>query len=73
MLVAPGSAVALADAFIELLHDADLRARLGKQAYAHGAGMVWWEVGAAYRRIFARASTRPRGPGVAVRVAVARP
>jgi hypothetical protein len=41
MLVAPGSAVALADAFIGLLHDADLRARLGKQAYAHGAGMVW--------------------------------
>ncbi|MBP1705430.1 MAG: glycosyl transferase group 1 [Chloroflexi bacterium] len=71
-LVAPGSPAALADAFIELLNDPDLRARVGRQAYDHTRGMVWWEVGAAYRRVFGRAAGRALAPVVPVRVAAAR-
>ena len=71
-LVAPGSPAALADAFIELLNDPDLRARVGRQAYDHTRGMVWWEVGAAYRRVFARAAGRALAPVVPARVAAAR-
>jgi len=58
-LVPPGSAAALADAFIELLRDPDLRAAMGRRAYEHSRGMVWWEVGSQYRRIFDRAMSGP--------------
>jgi glycosyltransferase involved in cell wall biosynthesis len=71
-LVAPGSPAALADAFIELLSDPDLRARVGRQAYDHTRGMVWWEVGAAYRRVFARTAGRALAPVIPARVAAAR-
>ncbi|HEY6056500.1 MAG TPA: glycosyltransferase family 4 protein [Candidatus Limnocylindrales bacterium] len=53
-LVPAGSSAALADAFIELLQDQGLRATLGRLAYQHSRGMVWSEVGAEYRRLFAR-------------------
>ncbi len=71
-LVMPGSTAALADAFIELLQDPELRARLGRQAYEHSRGMVWWEVGAAYRRVFARAAGRAIAPAIVARVAAVR-
>jgi glycosyltransferase involved in cell wall biosynthesis len=54
-LVPLGSTGALSDAFIELLRDPDLRAAMGRRAYEHSRGMVWWEVGSQYRRIFDRA------------------
>jgi glycosyltransferase involved in cell wall biosynthesis len=54
-LVPAGSPDALAEAFIELLRDPALRALLGRRAYAYSRGMVWSEVGAQYRRVFARA------------------
>ena len=53
-LVEPGSPAALADAFIELLRDGDLRAKLGRRAYRHSRAMLWPEVGSRYRAIFAR-------------------
>ncbi len=64
-LVPPGSTEELAATFIELLGDPELRAAIGRRAYQHSRGMVWWEVGAQYRRIFDRtmseadASPRP--------------
>ena len=38
-----------------------LRASLGRRAYEYSRGMVWSEVGAEYRRVFARAA-RPATP-----------
>ncbi|MGA2513138.1 MAG: glycosyltransferase [Candidatus Limnocylindrales bacterium] len=54
-LVPTGSPEALAGAFLELLRDPELRASLGRKAYERSRGMVWWEVGRHYRRIFDRA------------------
>jgi glycosyltransferase involved in cell wall biosynthesis len=54
-LIAPGSPEALAAAFIELLGDPELRATMGRRAYERSRGMVWWEIGSQYRRIFDRA------------------
>jgi glycosyltransferase involved in cell wall biosynthesis len=53
-LVAAGSVDALADGLIELALNSDLRAVQGRKAYAHSRGMLWPEVGASYRKIFAR-------------------
>ncbi len=61
-LVPAGAPDALAESLIGLLQDPDLRASLGKRAYSHSRGMVWPEVGAAYRRVFDRAAH----PGVPV-------
>ena len=61
-LVEPGSSAVLSETFIELLLDADLRASLGTRAYEHSRGMVWWEVGSQYRRLFdgaARSAATP--------------
>jgi glycosyltransferase involved in cell wall biosynthesis len=55
-LVEPGSSTALSEAFIELLLNPDLRASMGRRAYEHSRGMVWWEVGSQYRRLFDRAA-----------------
>ncbi|HEX7430975.1 MAG TPA: glycosyltransferase, partial [Candidatus Limnocylindrales bacterium] len=55
-LVPAGSSDALAETFIELLRDPALRASLGRRAYQYSRGMVWSEVGAEYRRVFARAA-----------------
>ena len=63
-IVSPGSPKNLASSFVELLGDPDLRASIGRRAYEHSRGMVWWEIGSQYRRIFARATaaaaSRPR-------------
>jgi glycosyltransferase involved in cell wall biosynthesis len=58
-LVTPGSTVALADAFVGLLLNPADRASLGRRAYEYSRGMVWSEVGARYRRIFARVAGAP--------------
>jgi glycosyltransferase involved in cell wall biosynthesis len=55
-LVPAGSPAALAKAFIELLQDTELRLAMGRRAYDYSRKMVWWEVGAEYRRILDRAS-----------------
>ncbi len=51
-----GNADALAGTLIDLLRDPELRASLGHRAYEYSRGMVWSEVGAEYRRVFARAA-----------------
>jgi glycosyltransferase involved in cell wall biosynthesis len=50
---------ALSAAFVELLTDHELRSAMGRRAYEHTRKMVWWEVGAEYRRIFDRAGDVP--------------
>jgi glycosyltransferase involved in cell wall biosynthesis len=55
-LVAPGSPAAFAEALTELLRDTELRTALGRRAYERSRGMVWWEIGSQYRRIFDRVS-----------------
>jgi len=55
-LVVAGSTPALAEALIELALDPELRASHGRRAYAYSRGMLWSEVGIAYRRLFARVS-----------------
>jgi glycosyltransferase involved in cell wall biosynthesis len=54
VLVEPGSVTSLSDAFIGLLSDPEGRSAMGARAYSHSRGMIWPEVGAAYRRLFAR-------------------
>jgi len=55
-LVALGSTQALADALIELAADPALRGSHGRRAYAYSRGMLWPQVGARYREVFARVS-----------------
>jgi glycosyltransferase involved in cell wall biosynthesis len=55
-LVPAGSTGALANTLVQLLLDPIARASLGRHAYDYSRGMVWSEVGARYRRIFARAA-----------------
>jgi glycosyltransferase involved in cell wall biosynthesis len=55
-LVASTAPGVLADSLIELLSDHDLRHRLGRRAYEFSRTMIWPEVGARYRQIFARVS-----------------
>jgi len=62
VLVPPGSPTALAEAFVALLRDPSRRAELGARAYRHSRAMIWPEVGAAYRRLFARVADRPMVP-----------
>lgn len=54
VLVEPGSVASLSEAFIGLLADPERRNTIGARAYAYSRGMIWPEVGAAYRRLFAR-------------------
>ena len=63
-LVAPGSTEALAEALIALAQDPAARREHGRRAYAHSRGMLWAEVGAAYRRVFGRVARPvvPLGP-----------
>jgi len=53
-LVAAGSTEALADGLIELALSSSLRAEHGRRAHDYSRGMLWPEVGAQYRQIFAR-------------------
>ena len=61
---------AFAAALNEVLGDDELRAALGRAAYDHSRRMVWSEVGAQYRALFAarrgggrRSAGAPRRPG----------
>ena len=54
VLVPPGSPEALAGALNLVLGDRELRAALGRRAYAHSRQMVWSAVGAQYRSVFDR-------------------
>lgn len=58
-LVASRSPEAFAESFVELLNDNEMRNAMGIRAYDHTRKMVWWEVGAEYRRIFDRAAVAP--------------
>ncbi|HEX9043583.1 MAG TPA: glycosyltransferase family 4 protein [Candidatus Limnocylindrales bacterium] len=59
-LVAPGSVDALAEALAELVLDPGLRAVYGRRAYDHSRGLLWPEVGAAYRGLFERVARSTR-------------
>jgi glycosyltransferase involved in cell wall biosynthesis len=58
VLVPPGSVSALATALNEVLGDHELRAALGRRAYAYSRRMIWSAVGADYRRLLDRVATR---------------
>ena len=72
VLVAPGSPAAWADALIGLLESDTRRAAIGRRAHEHTRSMVWSNVGAAYRGLFARviasgrvaAGARAAAPGL---------
>ncbi len=53
------SPAALAEAFVGLLRDPERRAAIGARAYEHSRRMIWPEVGAEYRRLFARVGVAP--------------
>jgi glycosyltransferase involved in cell wall biosynthesis len=73
VLVPPGSPDGLATALNDILGDDELRAALGRHAYAYSRGMVWSAVGAEYRAVFERvtANASPPQPSVALAVVVA--
>ena len=52
VLVAPRSTAALAEGLISVLGDAQLRAAIGRRAYAYSRRMIWSAVGAEYGAIF---------------------
>jgi glycosyltransferase involved in cell wall biosynthesis len=54
LLVPPASPAAWADALIGLLENDELRTSVGRRAHEHSRAMVWSNVGAQYRRLFAR-------------------
>ena len=54
VLVAPGSAAALADGLSSVLGDAELRASIGRRAHAYSRQMIWSAVGDEYGALFAR-------------------
>ena len=62
-LVPAGSTPALADALIELARNPSLRDAYGRAAHAYSRGMHWPEIGAAYRRVFARVAGPRALPG----------
>jgi len=66
-LVEPSSHTALADAFIELLRDQSVRDALGSRAYDYSRSMIWPQVGARYRQIFARVAAQAAVPATPVR------
>ena len=66
VLVAPGSPAKLAAALIGVLGDDALRAALGRRAYEHSRRMVWSEVGAQYRKLFARVGSAAAASAAAV-------
>jgi glycosyltransferase involved in cell wall biosynthesis len=59
LLVEPGEPDALAEAFIHLLHDEPLRARLARRAYEHSRSMLWPVVAGRYEALFAQVVDAP--------------
>jgi glycosyltransferase involved in cell wall biosynthesis len=59
LLVEPGSAEALAEAFIHLLRNEPLRARLGRRAFEHSRSMLWPVVAGRYEALFERVIETP--------------
>jgi glycosyltransferase involved in cell wall biosynthesis len=55
-LVPTDSPDALATTIVDLLTDNDSRSVIGRLAYEHTRGMVWWEIGRQYRQVFERAA-----------------
>jgi glycosyltransferase involved in cell wall biosynthesis len=53
VLVAPGSATALADGLNSVLGDAEFRTAIGRRAHAFSRRMIWSAVGAEYGALFA--------------------
>jgi glycosyltransferase involved in cell wall biosynthesis len=66
VMVEPCSVEALAEALAEalggLLADEARRREIGRRAYAFSRGMIWREVGAAYRELFAKVAPAPQAP-----------
>ncbi|MFI5226292.1 MAG: glycosyltransferase family 4 protein [Candidatus Limnocylindrales bacterium] len=60
VLVPPASPEALGLALNEVLGDPELRASLGRRAYAYSRGMVWSAVGADYGDLFQRIAAPER-------------
>lgn len=57
-VLVPPDAAALAKALDRVLGDDELRASLGRRAYAYSRHMVWPAVGAGYQTVFERVATK---------------
>ncbi len=68
VLVPPGSPAAFAEALATLIGDPVERARIGARAFAYSRRMVWPEVGAQYRNLFARAAASTSRVQIAIDV-----
>ena len=64
VLVEPGSTATLADALIGLLNDDAGRLAMGRHAHEFSRGMVWSEIGARHRELFARIVEEATAPVV---------
>jgi glycosyltransferase involved in cell wall biosynthesis len=62
VLVPPASAVGLAHGLNRVLGDPELRAAIGRRAYAHSRRMIWSAVGAEYGALFAGLAARSPQP-----------
>jgi len=62
VLVPAGSPAALARALNDVLADDELRAALGRRAYAYSRRMIWSAVAAQYRQVFERAAATTARP-----------
>jgi len=62
LLVPPGSPAALARALNDVLADHELRAALGRRAYAYSRRMIWSAVAAQYRQVFERVAATTARP-----------
>ncbi len=65
VLVPSATPELFAAAITEVLENEKLRASLGRKAYEYSRRMVWSDVGAQYRALFARVGTSAAVPGVA--------
>jgi glycosyltransferase involved in cell wall biosynthesis len=62
IIVEPDSREALAEALVGLLRDGVSRREIGRRAYAFSRRMIWREVGAVYRELFAAVAMRAEVP-----------
>ena len=65
VLVPSATPELFAAAISEILENEELRAALGRKAYEYSRRMVWSDVGAQYRALFARVGATAAMPGVA--------